>query len=363
MLQYAPMKSIPIVQIGLGGVGRELARQIVAARGRIAARYGVALDYLALVDSGAVLHTGEPLAPEAVLAAVEAKAAGRGLLDQGGAPRTGSMASLRITSHGIAVDVTAASGNEVLLADAVRFGHRVVLANKRPVAAGYPIFRQLTEGGATRYEATVGAGLPVISTLQALLDGGDEVVSIEAAMSGTLGFLCAELEAGRPLSAALRDAHALGYTEPDPRDDLSGTDVARKALILARTCGLPWELADIPAEPWFPPELASISRDEFMARLDELDAPFAARVAEARAAAGALRYVASVTPAGARVGLQILPASHPLAGLRGPDNLFSFTTARYAERPLVVRGPGAGLAVTAAGVLGDIVAAAREVQP
>jgi homoserine dehydrogenase len=136
--------------------------------------------------------------------------------------------------------------------------------------------------------------------------------------------------------------------------------VARKALILARTCGLPWELAQIPAEPWFPPELATVSRDEFMARLEELDEPFAARVAEARAAGGALRYVASITPEGARVGLQILPAGHPLAGLRGPDNLFSFTTARYTERPLVVRGPGAGLAVTAAGVLADIVATARE---
>jgi homoserine dehydrogenase len=354
------MRSIPIVQIGLGGVGRELARQLVAARPAIAARYNVGLDYLALVDTVGVLHTGEALAPDAVLAAVEAKAAGRSLLEQGGAPRTGNPSDLRIPALGVAVDVTAAPGNEVLLADAVRFGHRVVLANKKPLTAAHSFFRQLTESGATRYETTVGAGLPVISTLQALLDSGDTLASVEAAMSGTLGFLCAELEAGKPLSAAVREAHALGYTEPDPRDDLSGMDVARKALILARTCGLPWELDAIPAEPWFPPELAAISRDEFMARLEELDAPFAARVAEARAAGGALRYVATVTPEGASVGLKVLPASHPLAGLRGPDNLFSFTTARYNERPLVVRGPGAGLAVTAAGVLADIVATARE---
>jgi homoserine dehydrogenase len=354
------MKSIPIVQIGLGGVGRELARQLVAARDAIAARYGVTLDYLAIVDSGGLLHTGEPLAPAAVLAAVEGKAAGRSLLEQGGSPRTGNVGALRIPSAGVAVDVTAAAGHEVLLADAVRFGHRVVLANKKPLAASLAIFRQLAENGATRYEATVGAGLPVIGTLQALLDSGDELLSVEAAMSGTLGFLCAELEAGRPLSAAVRDAHARGYTEPDPRDDLGGVDVARKALILARTAGLPWELADIPAEPWFPPALADVSRDEFMARLDELDAPFAERVAAAREAGGALRYVASVTPAGAGVGLRVLPPEHPLASLRGPDNLFSFTTARYHERPLVVRGPGAGLAVTAAGVLADIVAHARE---
>ncbi|NTW03031.1 MAG: homoserine dehydrogenase, partial [Oscillochloris sp.] len=117
---------------------------------------------------------------------------------------------------------------------------------------------------------------------------------------------------------------------------------------------------DIPAEPWFPAELASVSRDEFMARLEELDAPFTQRVAEAKAQGSALRYIATVTPQGANVSLQMVPADHPLASLRGPDNLFSFTTARYAERPLVVRGPGAGQAVTAAGALADMVATARE---
>jgi homoserine dehydrogenase len=356
------MRSIPIVQIGLGGVGRELARQLVAAREPLAARYGFTLDYAALVDTTAVLNTGEAIPPGQVLSVVDAKAAGAPLRDLGGRERTGTAASLRVTPPAIAVDVTAAAGNEVLLADAVRFGNRVVLANKKPLAAAHSLFRQLTEAGATRYEATVGAGLPVIATLQALLDSGDALVSVEAAMSGTLGFLCAELEAGKPLSAAVREAHALGYTEPDPRDDLSGMDVARKALILARTCGLPWELDAVPAEAWFPPALAAVSRDEFMARLEELDAPIAERVAEARARGGALRYVASVTPAGASVGLRVLSADHPLAGLRGPDNLFSFTTARYRERPLVVRGPGAGLAVTAAGVLADIVATAREMQ-
>jgi homoserine dehydrogenase len=354
------MKRVPIVQLGLGGVGRALVRQLFAQRDALAARYGVALELYALVDSAGLLNTGEPLAPETVLRALDAKAAGGSLLDVGGRVRTGNPASLRVTPPGIAVDVSAAAGNEVPLADAVRFGNRVVLANKKPLTAPLHLFQTLTEHGATRYEATVGAGLPVISTLQSLLDSGDTVGRIEAVMSGTLGFLCAELEAGRPFSEALRDAHARGYTEPDPRDDLSGMDVARKALILARSMGLPWELDAIPAEPWFPPELATVRRDEFMARLHELDAPIAARVDEARASGGALRYVATLSPEGARVGLQILSSAHPLAGLRGPDNLFSFTTARYAERPLVVRGPGAGQDVTAAGVLADIVATARE---
>lgn len=350
------MKRIPIVQIGLGGVGRALARQLLAHRDTIAARYGFRLDYIALADSKSLRARHGGMAPDELADAIGAKEAGQPLA------AAGSMGwrSLALADLGIFVDVTAAAGHEQTLADRLTMGHRVVLANKKPLSADYRAFQALTAGGLTRYEATVGAGLPVISTLQALLDSGDTLISVEAAMSGTLGYLCAELEAGRPLSAAVREAHRLGYTEPDPREDLSGADVARKALILARTCGMPWELGQIAAEPWFSPWLGRVERDEFMASLEELDSPFAERVAEARAAGGALRYVATVTPQGVSVGLRVLPADHPLASLRGPDNLFSFTTERYAERPLVVRGPGAGQAVTAAGVLADIVATARE---
>lgn len=353
------MRSIPIVQIGLGSVGRELARMILVQHEAIARRYGFSIDYLAIADSTGMIFSNTPLSHETVLAILTAKAAGRTLAEQG-AHRRGDLGALPITSPGIAVDVSAYSGTATILADAVRFGHRVVTANKQPLCGAYQTFVTLTERGATRYEATVGAGLPVIGTLQALLDSGDEVVRIEAAMSGTLGYLCTELEAGKPLSVSLREAHALGYTEPDPRDDLSGLDVARKALILGRTCGWPWNLDQIPPEPWYPPELARVEPAEFMARLEELDAPMAERVAAARAAGGVLRYVAAITPEGASVGFKVVPPDHPLATLCGPDNLFSFTTARYADRPLVIRGPGAGVAVTAAAVLADIVAVARE---
>lgn len=352
----AMTKRIGIVQLGLGGVGRELVRQALAARGPLAERYGFQLVYHGLADSAGMLVRPHGLDDETLGRALAAKEAGLSLNGSAALAWQG----LELAGPALFVDVTAAGGHEQGLAARIAAGDRVVLANKKPLSAEYGAFRALTAGGATRYEATVGAGLPVISTLQGLLDSGDRVLRIEAAMSGTLGYLCAELEAGRPLSAAVREAHALGYTEPDPRDDLSGADVARKALILARSCGLAWGPAEVPAEPWFPAALAEVGRDEFMARLEELDGPIAARVAEARAAGGALRYVAEVTPEGARVGLRVVAAEHPLASLRGPDNLFSFTTARYAERPLVVRGPGAGVAVTAAGVLGDLVATARE---
>ncbi|MEI7642911.1 MAG: homoserine dehydrogenase [Chloroflexales bacterium] len=354
------MTTIPIIQIGVGGVGRELVGQLLGARAVLEARYGFRLEYLALADSAGALASGSPLPEATIHAAMSAKAAGVRLTASPAGRAIQNWAELLPDGPCIVVDVTAAGGHEVPLADAVSDGARVVLANKKPLSAMWSSFVELTSGGATRYEATAGAGLPVIATLQGLLDSGDRMVKIEAAMSGTLGYLCSELEAGVPLSTAVRAAHRMGYTEPDPRDDLSGADVARKALILARTCGLEWELATIPAEPWFSPKLATVGRDEFMARLEELDAPFAARVAEARAQGAALRYVATITPAGASVGLRAVSADHPLASLRGPDNLFSFTTARYAERPLVVRGPGAGQAVTAAGVLADIVATARE---
>lgn len=350
-----------IIQIGLGGVGRELVRQVLDRRVALEWRYGVRLEYLALVDSGGALATGAPLTDAEIAAAVAAKVAGQSLAGLPGGRAQIEWPALLPGEPCLIVDVTAADGQGPALAAAVAAGHRVVLANKRPLSGPWDEFRALTARGATRYEATVGAGLPVIGTLQTLLDSGDTIERIEASMSGTLDYLCTELEAGVTLAEAVRAAHALGYTEPDPRDDLSGADVARKALILARTCGLPWTMADIPSEPLYPTSLAGVSRAEFFSRLGELDAPMSARIAEARVTGAALRYVATITAEGAGVELRALPAAHPLAGLRGPDNLFSFTTTRYRERPLVVRGPGAGLAVTAAGVLGDIIAAARSV--
>lgn len=349
-----------IVQLGLGGVGRTLVRQLLNQRATLARRYGMTLDYLGLADSSGALGGGSPLTPSQLLGAVEAKAAGRSLAELPGGRAGAGLAGLLPDQPCVIVDVTAAEGTTAALIAALGAGHRAVLANKRPLSGSWEQFQALTAGGRTRYEATVGAGLPVLSTLQALLDSGDGVQRVEACLSGTLGFLCTALDDGSPLSAAVREAHARGYTEPDPRDDLSGADVARKALILARTFGLPWPAEAIRPEPLFPPALAALSRDEFMARLAELDGPIAAQAAEARASGSALRYVATVGAGSPEVGLRALPLAHPLAGLRGPDNMFSFITERYAERPLVVRGPGAGLDVTAAGVLADIVATARE---
>jgi homoserine dehydrogenase len=352
--------TMQIIQIGCGTIGRELASQVLAQGEHLLQRYGITLEYRALVDSSGVISTGTPLSAETVQSALANKAAGTALAHVPGGRSGGNWLELLPNEPCIVVDCTAADGMEQPLAEAVRAGHRVVLANKRPLTAALASFAALVGKGATRYEATVGAGLPVISTLQGLIDSGDELVRVEASMSGTLGYLFSELESGLSFSKAVRAAHKKGYTEPDPRDDLGGADVARKALIIARTCGLAWEADAVAGEALFPATMAEVSVQEFMAELEKLDAYFDERMNEAHSRGRVVRYVATLTPEGASVGPQSFPASHPLASLRGPDNLFSIMTSRYSERPLVVRGPGAGVAVTAAGVLGDIVATARE---
>lgn len=353
-------RNIQIIQLGVGGVGQILAQQVLHQRPILAARYDITLDYLALVDRVGALATGYTLKQAMVMAALTAKQSRQALATIDGGRTLEDWRSLLPNTPCIIVDVTAADGMAASLADAIAAGHRVVLANKRPLTDTFETFTALTAHGATRYEATVGAGLPIISTLRSLLDSGDTFVRAEASMSGTLGYLCSALEEGVPLSQAVQTAKSQGWTEPDPRDDLSGADVARKALILARTAGLPWSMDDVSSEPWFPPELATVSVAEFMNRLPDLDQRFADWITQAQAQQTALRYVATIESERAGVGLRRLPLSHPLAGLRGPDNLFTFTTARYADQPLVVRGPGAGVEVTAAGVLGDIIATARE---
>jgi homoserine dehydrogenase len=204
------------------------------------------------------------------------------------------------------------------------------------------------------HEATVGAGLPIIDTLQQLRASGDRVDSVDSSPSGTMGYLFSEMGRGRTFSSAVREAMTLGYTEPDPRDDLSGLDVARKGLILGRMLGYAGEMTDVSLESLVPDSLRDVSPERFLASLGECDAEWVRRVDEARARGEVLRYRARATRGGVRVGLVSVPGGSALASLDGTDNLFAFTTARYRSRPLVVSGPGAGAEVTAAGVLGDV---------
>jgi homoserine dehydrogenase len=194
----------------------------------------------------------------------------------------------------------------------------------------------------------------VIDTIQQLVRSGDRVDMIDSAPSGTMGYLFSEMSRGRTFSDAVLAAMSLGYTEPDPRDDLAGTDVARKGLILARMLGYPGELTDVTVESLVPESLRAVPQAEFLAALPTCDDEWARRISDARDRDEVVRYRARSTRGGVRVGLVSVPATSALASLDGTDNLFAFRTARYNERALIVSGPGAGAAVTAAGVLGDV---------
>lgn len=230
----------------------------------------------------------------------------------------------------------------------------MALANKKPLTGPMADFKSLTKDrDLIRFESTVGAGLPVICTLRRLLDAGDSVKLIEGQLSGTLGYILSGLQKGEKFSSVVSAAKAQGFTEPDPRDDLSGLDVARKALILARCIGLEAELSQIDVEALYPAHMAEIAADEFMQRVGELDESVQERVDSAAAKEKRLRYAATISPEKITVGLVEVELQSPLASLDGTDNLISFTTGWYDSSPTVVKGPGAGLEVTAAGVLSD----------
>ena len=293
----------------------------------------------------------------------DAKQSGRSLAQaRGGRPAKPADALTLLSQHALAnpilVDLTAADTTPLVLA-AVDAGMDVVLANKRPLAGPRRQSSELWEKVAAANqrmltEATVGAGLPIFDSYRKLVESGDRVLKIEGCLSGTLGFVLTEVEKGKSFSQALRGAMDKGYTEPDPRDDLSGTDVGRKALILGRLLGFAGEPDDVAVESLVPAALRGIARDAFLARLGEMDADWAKRAAAAKAKGATLRYVASVSKDKISVGLETVSRQSPFFGLKGTDNQVAFTTVRYRKNPLVITGPGAGPAVTAAGVLNDL---------
>ena len=263
------------------------------------------------------------------------------------------------SKNSVIADCSASDDSYKVLIEALNKGFGVALANKKPLTGTPAVFKEITSNPRARWEATVGAGLPVICTTKRLLDGGDEIHNVQGQLSGTLGYLLSRLDDPKlgTFSDAVRDAEKLGYTEPDPRDDLGGVDVARKVLILARY-GLGMvdlNLSDISIEPLFPKEFASLSLADFRKRLPELDREWSTKIEKAKSQGKVLRYTGSVSKDGkARVGLVEVDKGTPLGGLKGTLNLVSFTTKFYTEgRNLVVSGPGAGIDVTASAVVAD----------
>jgi aspartokinase/homoserine dehydrogenase 1 len=349
-----------VVLLGFGQIGRVLAAMIAKLR-----RAPGDLKVVGVVDRSGFVFDARGLSPRRLTALAAAKGKGVPLARAaGGGSRRGTaeeavdFVARHALSNPVLVDVTA-DDTSAVLKRALTAGMHLVLANKRPLTAHRRLYDELTALAAARgrrllHETTVGAGLPIIDTYYKLAESGDRVSKIEGCPSGTLGYLFGEMGRGRRFSQALRGAIAKGYAEPDPRDDLSGTDVARKALILGRLLGFPGELADIEIESLVPAPARGLALGEFLARLEEYDEPWSERVGEARKQGRVLRYRCTVTPRRIRVGLVAVEASSPLASLNGTDNQFIFTTRRYKTNPLVITGPGAGPAVTAGGILNDV---------
>jgi aspartokinase/homoserine dehydrogenase 1 len=353
--------------LGFGQIGRELASQLIAQEKHLRQELGVDIKVTALADRSGIKIEEHGFTAGALQKLAKQKASGAKLFDRDSPLTLEQLRAMMreelwlLPSHRpILVDLTSEE-TAPLLQEALENGFHIVCANKKPLAVAQLQFDQLMQtakerGLALRYEATAGAGLPVLDTLAKLQEAGDRVSEIQGAFSGTLGYIMTALEEGRWFSEAVREAWKLGYTEPDPRDDLSGTDVARKALILARTLGRRLELSDIALESLYTPEVDHDDPARFVENLTALDDVYAEKVARARRDGKVLRYVARIGKRAIRVGVEAVPAASPLGRLHGTDNTVVISSKRYATNPLVVTGPGAGAAVTAAGVLNDIVA-------
>lgn len=351
---YLSAQTIAVGLIGVGQVGRALLEQLREAADRLKHQAHLDLRVVAVANSRQVAHDKRGLRLESWPQQLDAAASSLALTEFAALVRDDHI------PHALIVDCSASDAVAAQYADWLSAGIHVVTPNKRLGAGDLSRYQAVrarsTQGGARfRYEATVGAGLPVISTLRDLLDTGDQVLSIEGIFSGTLAWLFNCFDGSQPFSALVAQARALGYTEPDPRDDLSGVDVGRKLTILARELGLPLTLEQVEIESLVPADLHGGDVDAFMAGLSASDGQMAARYAQAQAEGKVLRYTARLGADGsAKVALTALDRSHPFAHIALTDNIVEFKTTRYRNNPLIVQGPGAGPEVTAAGVFADI---------
>jgi bifunctional aspartokinase / homoserine dehydrogenase 1 len=345
------MLDLQIVVVGAGVVGSALLKQLSEAQPATLLRSATDLRLRAVARSATTQSSPDRLA---------------GPSFRGAAASTDLPALAGYAADGravVVVDCTASADVSALYARWLGAGCHVVTANKRANAGPlreYAEIRAAQARGGTHffYEANVGAGLPIISTVRDLVRTGDVFLQVEGVLSGTLSYVFNEFDGREPFSTVVARARRMGYTEPEPRDDLGGVDVARKVVILAREIGVDVELSDVPVRSLVPPALRGddVSTQTFMERLPEFDASLTAMACEAAAAGELLRYVGVVNAqtGACAVELRRYARSHPFGRLQGSDNIVSLRTRRYDAQPLVIQGPGAGADVTAAGVFADI---------
>ena len=266
--------------------------------------------------------------------------------------------------NSVFVDCTASKEISDLYQDFLEHNINIVTANKIAASSAFEAYSRLKQTAMERgvkflFETNVGAGLPIIGTINDLRNSGDRILKIEAVLSGTLNFIFNALSSEVTFSEAVRQAKEQGYSEPDPRIDLSGTDVVRKIIILTREAGYKVEQADVEKHLFVPDEFFKGSIDDFWKRLPQLDADFEARRRQLEAEGKYWRFVATMEGGKTRVGLQEVPLGHPFYNLQGSNNIVMLTTERYREFPMLIQGYGAGASVTAAGVFANVMSIAN----
>ncbi len=346
-------KVVDVFLVGVGGVGGELIEQIKTQKEYLAKK-DIEIRVCALANSNKMLLNENGLNLDNWRADLESATQPSDfdvLL---------SFIKLHHVVNPVFVDCTTAQSVANLYARALKEGFHVITPNKKANTSSYAYYQEMRENARQSqhkflYETNVGAGLPVIENLQNLLAAGDEVEKFEGILSGSLSFIFGKLEEGSSLSEATTIAKEKGFTEPDPRDDLSGQDVARKLLILARECGYPLELEDIEVDGVLPKGFSEgKTAAEFLAMLPELDAEFAKRVEKATACGNVLRYVGVIENGKCRVAIKEVNGDDPLYKVKNGENALAFYTRYYSPIPLLLRGYGAGNDVTAAGIFADI---------
>ncbi len=351
---YLSPNTLSIGVIGPGTVGRVLIDQLASQRARLAREFKLDLRVRGIMGSKQMLLSEQGADLDNWREELKAQAQPSDLR------RFVDHVRVDYLPHTVIIDCTADGEVASHYREWLEMGIHVVTPNKKANSAAMAYYDSLkaarrTGGSHYLYEGTVGAGLPVIQTLRDLRETGDEIDSIEGIFSGTLAYLFNVYDGSVPFSKIVRDAKQLGYTEPDPRDDLSGTDVARKLTILAREMGLRIEMSDVKVESLVPVDLSQGSIDEFLDGLPAHDAAMQQRFASAQAAGKVLRYVGRITAKGeATVGVVELDRKHAFANIALTDNVVRFATSRYNKNALIVQGPGAGPEVTAGGVFADL---------
>jgi len=349
------IKQINLFIVGIGNVGGKLLDQIKAQSNYLLEQKHVQLKVVAIANSRKMLFDSEGID----LNNWETELDDQGILsDMDEFMDTMKTLNLR---NSVFVDNTANNKVPDLYASCLRDSIAVVACNKIACSSNFENYKELKYlsrkyNAPFLFETNVGAGLPIIDTLNILISSGDEITEIQAVLSGSLNFVFNHFDAQHSFYDVVEQAGVEGYTEPDPRIDLSGVDVMRKILILMRESGMPCELEDITNDSFLPQaSLDAVTVPEFMETLKTQADHFESLRKEAENKECRLKYVASLKNGKAKVGLQHIPKEHPFYNLDGKDNIVLFYTNRYKDQPLIIKGAGAGAEVTASGIFGDII--------